>query len=180
MATPSSYVKNATMGTLTLADGTGTPVTLAVSYDRGDLAITGLGPKLNNIGKFEARGRFVSHAYTERRYPTVKFTAWLPNVAGSSATAPGSLAEFVSGLGAYAANTPTAGTGRPYTVKLTWTIEGTNFGDAADETVVCNNVFVTFDLQEAMDGNTISLSGEVLGSVVVTNSTNTVTYAQIT
>jgi hypothetical protein len=65
-------------------------------------------------------------------------------------------------------------------VKLTLTIEGSNFGDTADETIVMNNVLVeTINFNEAEDGNTISFEGTVLGSVVVTNSTNTVTYSEV-
>jgi hypothetical protein len=178
MAAPSSYVKTAAMGTITLADGTGTPVTLVVPYTRGDLTIGPLGPRLNELVKIEARGDFVSAAYGNRIYPQLSFSAWLPNVVGSSTTAPGTLAEFAAGLGSYAANISTLGSGHPMAVKVTWTIEGTNFGDSADETVVCNSVYLTVSLTEAMDGNTISVTGEVLGTVVVTNSTGTITYQQ--
>lgn len=179
MAAPSAVVKTAVLGSLTIADGTGTPVTLSVPYTRGDLTIGPLGPKLNELVKIEARGKFLTAAYGARVYPAMSFSAWCPNVVGSSTSAPGTLAEFLAALGAYSANVSTLGTGRPVAVKLTFTIEGTNLGDSADETIVANDVYCTINFAEAMDGNTLSIAGEVLGTVVVTNSTGTITYSQI-
>lgn len=179
MAAPSSYVKTAVMGSITLADGTGTPVTLAVPYTRGDLTIGPLGARLNETVKVEARGKFLSAAYGNRVYPQLSFSAWLPNIVGSSTTAPGTLAEFVAGLGSYAANVSTLGSGHPMAVKLTWTIEGTNFGDTADETVACDDCICSVSITEGMEGNTIAVTAEVLGTIVVTNSTGTFTYQQI-
>lgn len=178
MAAPSSYIKTAALGSLTLSDGTGTPVTLVVPYTRGDLTIGPLPPKLNELVKIEARGDFISAAYGARVYPQIAFSAWLPNVVGSDTTAPGTLAEFAAGLGAYAANISALGSGHPMAVNVTWTVEGSNFGDSADETVVCNKVFLVVNIAEGMEGNTISVTGEVLGTVVVTNSTGTITYQQ--
>lgn len=180
MATPSTYVKNSIHGALSLADGTGTPVTLTVSYDKGDLQLSGLGAVLNDLVHVTRRGKYVSSAHGARRFPTVSFSAFTTNFVGSSTTAPGSLLEFLTGKGAYSANISTLGSGRPMAVKLTLTIEGSNFGDSADETVVMNNVLVeTINFNEAEDGNTLAFEGTVLGTVVVTNSTNTVTYSEV-
>lgn len=180
MAAPSTYVKNAIHGALSLSDGTGTPVTLTVSYDKGDLQLNGLGAVLNDLVHISRRGKYVSSAHGARRYPTVSFSMFATNVVGSSSSAPGSVTEFLTGKGAYSANISTLGSGRPMAVKLTLTIEGSNFGDTADETIVMNNVLVeTINFNEAEDGNTISFEGTVLGSVVVTNSTNIVTYSEV-
>lgn len=179
MAAESSYIKTATMGTLRIADGTGTPVTLDMAYDKGDLSISGLAPKLNEHVKIERRGRFVSNAYGARVYPQVSFSCFVGNLAGSSTSAPGTPLEILTALGCYNANISVAGTGRPVTVSLRLTIEGTNFGDAADETVTLNNVFCTMAFNEAMDGHTLAITGECLGSVVIVNSVNSVTLSQI-
>jgi hypothetical protein len=179
MAVPSTYVKNNTMGRVTLLDGTGTPITLDLSYERGDLSIDGLRARLNEVVKMTARGRLVSVAYGERMFPTLSFTAWLPNVVGATAVAPGAMAEFMTGLGAYAGNVSTLGVNRPYTGDLRWTIEGTVFSDSADEQVTAEDVMFSFGLTEAQEGNTLSISGEILGRVVVVNGSNTVIYQQI-
>lgn len=179
MAAPSSYVKTAVMGSLTVLDGTGSPVSLVVPYTRGDLSIGPLGPKLNEPVKIGARGKHLSVAYGARVYPTVSFSAWLPNITGTDAVAPGTLMEFLAGLGAYSANISTSGTGAPMTIDLKWTIEGTNFGDTADETITANDVFCTVTITEAMEGNSVAISGEILGPIVTANSSGTITYAQI-
>lgn len=179
MAAESSYIKTNTMGSIVLSDATGTPVTLALAYDKGDLSISGLGPKLNEHVKIERRGRFVSNAHGARVYPQVSLSLFVGNQVGSSDTAPGTPLEFLTALGAYDANVSVAGTGRPVTVTITLTIEGTNFGDTADETIVLSNVYCTMAWNEAVEGNTLAITGEVLGSVVFDNATNTVTLAEI-
>jgi hypothetical protein len=45
--------------------------------------------------------------------------------------------------------------------------------------VQCANVIFQANFTEAMDGYTLTLAGEVLGSVTITNGTNTVTFAEI-
>jgi hypothetical protein len=180
MAAPSTYVKLNTHGSISFADGTGTPVTLTSAYDRGDLKIDGLGSKLNDMVHVTRRGKYVSSAFGARRFPTVTFSAWCTNFAGSSASAPGSIMEFLVGLGAYSANVSKLGTGRPMAVNVTLTIEGSNFGDTADESILLANVAITsFSFEESESGNVLSFSGEVLGSVTVTNSTNTVALSEI-
>lgn len=178
MAAPSSYVKTNTMGFLTVVDGLGTSLT--VPFDKGDVAISGLAHRLNELVKTEARGRFISAAYGGRRYPTFNFSAFLTNFLGASTSPPGSLLEFITGKGAYSANQSTLGANRPMAVHITLTIEGSVFGDAADETVQAKDVHFVADFAEAVDGNTVSLAGDVMGDVVITNSGNVVTYSQIT
>lgn len=180
MAAESTYVKANTHGSITLADSTGTPVTKTLAYDKGDISISGLRGKLNAINHVQRRGKYVSSHHGERTFPGVSFSCFLPNIVGSSASAPGSVLEFLTMLGAYSGNTNPLGTGRPAACKLTLTIEGTNFGDTADETVVLSSLVITeLSIQEAVDGNTISVTGEVVGTVVITNNTNTVTLSEI-
>jgi hypothetical protein len=178
MAAESSYVKTNTMGTLVISDGGA--VTLTMLYDRGDVSVGPIQHKLNEHVKIERRGKFVSNAYGARIYPSFSFSCYVGNIVGSSGVAPGTPTEMLTALGAYAANTNVAGTGRPTTVNLTLTMEGTNFGDTADETLRGNNVFCSIQFAEAVDGNTLTITGEVLTSVVATNSANVVTFSQIT
>lgn len=180
MAAASTYVKGSTSGAFAFADGTGTPVTLTAAYDRGDLKIDGISATLNELVHITRRGKYVSTLHGARRIPTVSFSAWCTNWAGSSNTAPGSILEFVFGKGAYSANISALGTGRPMAVKITLTVEGTNFGDTADETVALSNVVIqSASFEESEGGSFFSFSGEILGSVLITNSSNTVTLAEI-
>ena len=180
MAAVSTYVKNSTMGSIILADSTGTPVTLTLAYDKGDLSITGLGQKLNDVGHVQRRGKHVSSMFGARRYPQVSLSIFVSNLVGGSTAAPGSMLEFVTLLNAYAANTNPAGAGRPAAFKLTYTVEGTNFGDTADETVVLSSLtLMSLDFTESLEGNTLTMQCELAGTVVITNSTGTVTLSEI-
>lgn len=173
----SGLVKSSTMGELAVI--VGATSLSPVPYERGDLQITGLGPRLNVRKPVQRRGHFVSLHYGERNWPQLSWTAWLPNLVGSSTSAPGALAEILSGLGAYSGVTGTLGLGRPYTVDLRWTILGATYGDASNEVITANDAYCTLDVQEADDGNVLSIAAELYGPVVVTNGTNTVTYQEI-
>ena len=180
MAAESSYVKTNTMGTLTILDGGA--VTLALLYDRGDVQIGTLKARLNAVKAIERRGKWVSDAYAERVYPAFSFSCYVGNIVGGTAIAPGTPAEMLTGLGAYAANTNVQGIGanRPWAVnaRLAWT--GASFGDSANETCTVNNLAdIAMSFAEAADGNVLSITGSIRTSVVVVNGTNTVTFQQI-
>ena len=53
------------------------------------------------------------------------------------------------------------------TYKLTWTCEGTNFGDTADHILVLNDARVTVSISEG-DPNSFSVSGIVYGAITAT------------
>jgi len=176
MAAPSTVIKTGTMGTITLVSGA---TTLALTYDMADLVIEGLSPKLNEVNAHESRGVFRGLSYGNRTYPTLSFSAWFTNFAGEDDTPPGSMIEFLTGLGAYDGNASTLGTGRPMTIDIKLTIEGTDFGDTADETIVCHDVYCTFGFTEAIDGNKFSISGTVYGEVVTDNNSQVLTFDEI-
>jgi hypothetical protein len=178
MAAESSYIKNNTHGSITLADATGSPVTLALAYDKGDLAISGLSQFFNEVVFTHRRGKRTSLANGDRRVPTASLSILMGNFIGGSTSAPGTPLEFMTQKNAYSANTSTWKT-PPYTFKLTLTIEGTSFGDSADETVVLNDCLFVGDPSEAVDGNTLSCNLQIFGSIVITNSTGTATYNEI-
>jgi hypothetical protein len=179
MAAESTFLKNNVLGSMQLLDGTGSPVSLALLYDRGDIKCTNLSQTLNELVKFIRRGRFVSAAHGERMIPVLTYSSFVGNTVGSTGTAPGTPWEFLTRKGAYAANVSTLGANRLYTVDVRLTIEGTNYGDTADETITFEDCYFTGEFGEAVTGNTLSFSAEVLGSIVHVNNTNTVTYSQI-
>lgn len=179
MADPSTYVRSFTSGSMVIKDGTGTPVSHTVTLDWGDTVIGPLKAKLNETKDIERRGKYVTSASGARIYPTIKFTSWYSSIDQDS-TAPGSLPEAVTGTGSYSANISTLGAGRPYHVDVELTLEGTNFGDASDELWTLNDVDFTVDsFSESEEGNQIALTGVIKGSIVVTKSTGTVTFAQV-
>lgn len=177
MANVSNFVKSATMGTLRIILASG--AFLDLDYDMGDLSITNLASKLNELAKFRRRGKRVSEAHGDRVDPAISFSAFATNWIGSNDTAPGSLVEALTGLGAYDGEDSTAGAARPFMVTLRFTVAGAKFGDDDDEVITCTLVYCTFGFAEAMDGNKFTISGECLGTVTVENGTNTVVFAEV-
>lgn len=174
----SGFVKNSVLGTLTLFDGAG--ASLACDFDMGDTALDGLREFLNEVQKFSRRGRHVSHAPGDRTYPTLAFSALVTNIVGSAgAPAAGTPLEFMTRKGAYAGNASTTFDGAHTTFGVRLTIEGTGVGDADDERVALSDcVLLNGSFAEGVDGNKLSFSIEVLGDAVVTNGSNTATFAE--
>jgi len=159
----STFVKNFTHGSLLLSDGTGTPVTLTVDCMNGDFSISGLAKILRETAKYESRGLLKSVAHTTRTYPSGSFSAMM--TAFTEAIAPGTLADFVLNQAAYSANVSTLGaSAQVYAIDLVVTIEGTDFGDAADHTFTLSDCRCTIDFAEG-DPNQFTLNFEVLGAV---------------
>lgn len=180
MAAESSQPKNNVQGSIRFSDGTGTPVTLTLSYDRGDFQVGPWMEELNEEVILQRRGRFLALLRGERVFPEISFTLFGTNIVGSSTVAPGTAFEFFTGKGAYAANISTLGASRKKTIDIRLLIEGTAWGDTADETVDLEDcVCRVTSYQEATDGNVISISAKQLGATVITNNSNTVTIQQV-
>lgn len=160
----SDFAKLDTHGTIKLIDGTPiTPVELTLSYDMGDLSLSGFSKVLNELVKVERRGKFVSAGYGNRKYPQLTFTNLL--MALTSAAAPGTAREFLEQQGAYSANISTLGAGKPYTVHVEVTIEGSDFGDSADHVFQADDCHLSdVGLSEGQP-STLSFSLEVLGAI---------------
>lgn len=180
MAAVSTQPKNFQSGVGRLSDGTGTPVTLVVSMGKGDLQWGEIGQYLNEDVFATVRTVFLGLMNGEPRMPEVSGSFFCSNVVGSTNSAPGSFVEFATGKGAYSANVSTLGASRNMTIDYRQTIEGTAWGDTADETIDFEDCRVTFSFAEAKDGNTVSWKATVCGNVIVTNNTNVVTFSQAT
>jgi hypothetical protein len=163
----SVVIKHFTDGSITLKDGTGTPVTLVVPFSLGDLSISGM--ETDTLGRavnaYETRGVLNSLRRGARVYPTVSFSCQLADVTDATNT---TLLDFVLKRASFAGNTSTtAATGDVYTMDVVFTIEGTSFGDAADHVITMEDVHFTIDAAEG-EPNTVSLSGTIYGTLVLT------------
>lgn len=175
MAAPSSQPKTGLKGKITFIDGTGSPVTHDVAFSRGDERVGPLSEDLNEPVIIMARGGIIGFTRGGPRPPTISFSCYVGNVVGDDDVSPGSPLEFIFRKGAYDGNVSTLGASRKSAVDVQITVEGTDWGDSADETLVCENVVFDVDFGVAMDGNTLSFSGTVLGAVVIDNDVQTVT-----
>ena len=154
-------VKNFAQGTITLSDGTGSPVSLILTLDKGTLAIEGLKKVLRETVKYERRGLLHTVSLANRIYPTLSFEAMVSEFSNASA---GVVTDFLLGNAAYSANVSTLGSSHlVFTCKLTFDLEGTDTG-GNDSQVVCDDVDFTFNFSEG-DPNMFSISGEILGAV---------------
>lgn len=159
MAT-STVIKNFTDGAIVLSDGGS--ATLTVPACLGDMQVSGLSRKLRVLKKYESRGNLVSARHGERTYPTISFATMFSHFTSASAT---SVADFVLKQGNYSANVSTFGANADvYAVKLTYTAEGTDFGDGGDHQAIFTDIYFTLDFAEG-DPSQWTLNGEILGDV---------------
>ena len=140
--------------------------TLEVKYEAGDFSASGLKPEQRDTTMILDRGEFLGVRQTNFEPVTFSFTALLTDLSdGTDTTIPdmllrtGACASDVSTLGANA---------EVYTVKLTWTIEGTDHGDSADHTLEWNHCTIdALDFSEG-DPSTIAVSGTAYSTAVMT------------
>lgn len=157
----STFVKNLNDGTINLADGTGTPVTLDVPFSTGDLKISGLSETQQNVSRYETRGQLNTVRHTSRTYPTGSFSFQLAEF--SDATV-GTVADFVLKRNKYSGNASTLTSGDVYCIDITLTVEGTDHGDSADHSVTLTECDCTFEFAEG-DPNAGTVNFTCNGSV---------------
>lgn len=178
MAVPSTQPKNPAGSSVRFSDGTTpTPVTKVADLYRGDYTLSPLPEYLNEDVYFDVRTANAGIGIGAPVRPTLSFSLLVGNYIGNTDTAPGTALEFVTGKGAYDANVSTRGAGKPMTVDVRLSIEGTAFGDSSDETIDCEDVRFSSDVAQAMDGNTLTMNGIVTGNIIFTNATNIVTFS---
>ena len=132
----SSVVKNFRDGTILIEDGTGVPIDITVQFENGDFSLSGLNG-FKEVTTYMDRGDLGSVRHTTQLFPTGSFSAHLTDISDGTdntlidaARKQGSFASAVSTLGADA---------EVMTYKVTWTVEGTDHGDTADHTIVCDD-----------------------------------------
>lgn len=161
----STVIKNFRDGTLVFADNTGTPLTMPIVYEAGDFSIDNLNEGLVETTAYLDRGEFATLRKTNRVFPSFSFTAHMTDISDATdkllydlARKTGAFASAVSTLGANA---------DAMTYKLTFTVEGTNFGDSADHTLILNDCRITLSFSEG-DPNSFSVAGIVYGAITAT------------
>ena len=79
----SAIVKNFRNGTIAIADGTGTPITLTVAYEAGDFALSGVMQGQKEVAMYLDRGDFGTLRYTNFVPATFTFTAHMTEITKS-------------------------------------------------------------------------------------------------
>jgi len=158
----SSVIKNMSDGTITLKDGTGTPLSVTVKFDNGDFSVDGLKAKLRETNPYQHRGVLSSVRHTTRTFPTGTFTCSMSEFTSATAN---SVSDAVLKNGAFAAAVSTLGANADvYTLDIVITEEGTTFGDSLDHSFTLEDCEISMAYNEG-DPNTFSLSFTCYGVV---------------
>jgi hypothetical protein len=161
----STVIKNFRDATVLFNDGTTpTPLAVTLSLESGDFALTGL-----NQGNIESttyldRGELGSVRLTSRTFPTFSVSCHMADLSDATDKL---IWDAVNKTGAFAAALTTIPGSDVYGLKVTLTIEGTNFGDAADHTIVMVGCHCTIDFAEG-DPNSFTINGTVYGTITAT------------
>lgn len=152
--TVSTLTRNLRDGQLAVSDGAGTPLTVTLTLDEGDLNWT----ETEETVEVLDRG-VLDHTRPGNQVPcdisfSIKWNQLISKTANSSDG--NVLYEMVNNLGS--TYTSTSGTGQQFTLKYTFTC--TSPTAAGTETVVFAKVFKqSLDMSEGDDYNTVSFSG---------------------
>jgi len=158
----STVIKHFTDGTIKLEDGTGSPIDVTIRFCNGDLSTTGLQQKMQEVAAYETRGTLNSLRHGARIYVPFSFTAQMSEF--TSAT-DNNIPDAILQNGAFAAGVSTRGANADvYTLKLTFTVEGTDFGDSSDPEFTMDDCHCTVDFSEG-EPNTFSVAGTCYGTI---------------
>lgn len=153
-------------GKIELQDGTGTPVVLEVAYEDGNFSFAD--PQAYTELVVMDRGDFATIRKQDQQAKTGSFSFHFRQFTDS--VNPGSVRDFINGVGAYAANVSTGVGGVPYVehfcVDIKYTAEGTDFGDSKDHTVTLSKCVCSLDFAEG-DPSAFTLNFTCYGGAVV-------------
>jgi hypothetical protein len=159
----SSKPKNFRDGTITLSEGSGSPITLTVQYEAGDFAIDNAMQSQSEVEAYLDRGSFHNVRKTNFAPATFTFTATMTDLSDATDKL---LWDAVNKKGAFAAGVSRGDTD-VWLLMVGLTIEGTDFGDAADHTLVLDKCHLTIAFAEGSP-NTFTVNGTVYGDITAT------------
>lgn len=133
-------------GTIAIEDATGTPISLTVQYEAGDLQIDGFQHDDKSIIPLYDRGQIFGLRQEQDEPISFSFSAIATDITdGTEKT----LIDCFRSTGAFASAVSTLGANAEVqTRKLTWTGEQTDFGAGADSTIVFDYVHAKVTFQE--------------------------------
>jgi hypothetical protein len=149
-------------GTITLKDGTGTPVTLVVAYEEGNFSFDQT--KSDRI-VIRDRGTIVSVRKGDDQPITGSFTIYMRQFTSSSV---GSVLDFINKTGAYNGNLSVSSTVATdeYAINIVFEVDGDAVGDTdGDTTATFDTCICTASFAEG-DPNQITVSFECYNGIV--------------
>ncbi len=162
----SQVLKTARDGQLTIIDGTGSPNTLVVAFEDGDFSFSD--DKAERI-VMRDRGAIVGLRKGDDSVPSFSFSVYMREFMDSSAV---TIIDVIEGTGGASGWLTTGVAGFEQTLfNIEMEVEGTAHGDAGDHQLTMTRCFLNWDFAEAKEGNKITITGEVYGTVSRTEST---------
>lgn len=164
----SDFIKTAFHGWATLIChdlATGADVELDLSFDLGDLNVTGLARQLHEKVLFKRRGRRAGKgvANGERLTPQVTLSCYVTNM--TSSAKPGTPFELLLFKGAYEDCVSVLGENHRDAIHLKVGWYGEDFGDEQDDGFKFLDCVYDINFGEAMEGNKFSMTFDVLGDI---------------
>lgn len=137
-------------GTITIEDATGTPISMTVQYEEGDLQIDGFQQDDKSIIALYDRGTIYGLRKDQDEPINFSFSAHATDITDATEK---TLIDVFNKTGAFASGVSTLGANADvWTVKVTWTGEQTDFGGGADSTIVFTYCHAKVSFQEGKPG----------------------------
>jgi len=165
---PSTMPKVIRDGSMSLTDSGGTNDFL-VDYEDGDVGFA-VGPgDIDETIVIYDRNIITASRKGKQQPIEVTFTVKLKTFTNSktSATNPASLLDVITGTGGASAWTKVSNSHEQHNLDMTFTVEGSDWGDGADNTVTFSKCIFKYDLKEG-DPSKITISAMCLGGYTVT------------
>tara|TARA_R110000824_G_scaffold106470_9_gene251619 strand:+ start:747 stop:1235 length:489 start_codon:yes stop_codon:yes gene_type:complete len=159
----STVVKVARDGRIILSDNGAN--THTVAYEDGDFSLS---PEKAERVVIRDRGSIVGLRAGDDTVPTFSFSVYHRDFVDAADT---TIIDVIEKTDSASAWVSTGGTGfEQYLVDLEFASEGTDHGDTGDHKVTMTKCLLNWEFSEGKDGNKISVSGEVYGTVIRTES----------
>ena len=158
-----TVIKTKCDGTIVLSDGTSpSPLTYTVALEAGDLSVTPLRFAYTDLYD---RCELVGSRKNGVEPGSISFSVHMRQFTGGT---DGTIIDLIEGTGAYAARVSTdSGEFEGNVLKVTYTSEGTDFGDSSDHTIAFPKCRLFWDFAEG-EPNTIDITGTVLAAPTIT------------
>jgi len=155
-------------GSITLIDGTGSPVTLVVAYEDGNLSLNS--PNTYSSTVIKDRGDTSTVRKGDDQQISGTFSFHLRQFTEPAAVA-GSIIDFLTKAGGYSSNI-SAGAGAPYVeqycINIKYIADGVAVGDALTSEVVLGKCVIdSYDVTEG-DPTSVSISFTCFGGSTIT------------
>jgi len=153
-------------GSIVLADGTTpTALTVTVRFDQADFSASGLKLGQRDAVVYQTRGTLRSVRNGPRVFPSISFSLMLTDFSETSA---GTLLDFIYATTGtpYAARVSTnTALSERFLCQITWNVEGTSYGDAADHQLVFGDCDITEISVSEGEPDTVNITATVYGDL---------------